>query len=190
MREKNALDYYLKHHDVGAIQSEQDFINSQKYKELLSRFFIPLSQELVDWQKEAYEKNTKYPEGLLHRTASGNYVRSKSEALIDLYLTKNRIPFRYEAALYLRGVVIFPDFTIRHPETGEIFYWEHFGLMDESSYNRNVGSKLQLYISNGIIPNIHLITTYETKGHPLTTEIIERILETYFLPAGKKIVVN
>lgn len=80
----------------------------------------------------------------------------------------------------LDEVVLYPDFTIRHPKTGEIFYWEHFGLMDDSNYCKNVLSKLQIYISNGIIPTIQLITTYETKDHPLNMEQVEKIVKQYF----------
>lgn len=72
-------------------------------------------------------------------------------------------------------------FTIRHPKTGEVFYWEHFGLMDNPTYSKNAYSKLQLYTNHGIIPSIQLITTYETKEHPLTAETIEKIVENYFL---------
>lgn len=42
-------------------------------------------------------------------------------------------------------------------------------------------SKLQLYISHEIIPSIQLITTYETMEHPLSTEVIYKIVEHYFL---------
>lgn len=75
----------------------------------------------------------------------------------------------------------YPDFTLRHPLTGNYFYWEHFGMMDNPAYCRNVSSKLQLYFSHGIIPSINLITTYETKDDPLDVEIVEGIIQHYFL---------
>lgn len=71
-------------------------------------------------------------------------------------------------------------FTIRHPRTGQIYYWEHFGRMDDSVYAKKAGSKLQMYISSGIIPSIQLITTYETLDSPLDMEVIEKILHRYF----------
>lgn len=79
--EKMAIEFYLRHHDQGASQTELSFINSPKYQKLLSKFFKPLSQELCDWSKEPYKKNEKFPENLIHKTYSGNLVRSKS----DLY---------------------------------------------------------------------------------------------------------
>lgn len=77
--------------------------------------------------------------------------------------------------------MLYPDFTIRHPKTGRLFYWEHFGLMNQLTYRKSTCSKLQLYISNGIIPNIQLITTYETQEEPLDPETVEKIVEHYFL---------
>ena len=73
------------------------------------------------------------------------------------------------------------DFTIRHPITGEMVYWEHFGLMDEEEYRNSVYKKLKLYCDNGIIPSINLITTYETKQHPLDANHVEAIIKEYFL---------
>lgn len=179
--EKRAIDFYLRHHSQNPQKSTQLLLDSPEYRELLSPFFKPLSQELLDWMNTPYEHNPKYPEQLIHKTSSGSYVRSKSEVLIDLALRTNKIPFRYECALQLNDTILFPDFTIRHPETGAFFYWEHFGMMDRPSYSQNAFSKLQLYTINGIIPTIQLITTYETKEHPLSPETVEKVIKDYFL---------
>lgn len=179
--EKRALDFYLRHYSPSTQQAERLLTDTPGYNELISQFFLPKSQKLSDWINSPYEHNTKYPEQLIHKTSSGNLVRSKSEAMIDMFLHMNQIPFRYECVLHLGETVIFPDFTIRHPETEEIYYWEHFGKMDDPGYYKNVFSKLQLYTSYGIIPSIKLITTYETKENPLTSEVIEKIIEHYFL---------
>lgn len=98
-----------------------------------------------------------------------------------MLLHVNSIPFRYECELQLGETTLYPDFTLRHPLTGNLFYWEHFGMMDNPAYCRNVSSKLQLYFSHGIIPSINLITTYETKDDPLDVEIVEGIIQHYFL---------
>lgn len=60
-----------------------------------------------------------------------------------------------------------------------MYYWEHFGIMDDSNYANNVALKLNTYISNHIIPTIDLITTYKTKEHPLTIDTINRVIEEY-----------
>lgn len=108
-------------------------------------------------------------------------VRSKSEAFIDMLLHANKIPFRYECALTLGSITYYPDFTIMHPKTGEIFYWEHFGMMDDPAYAGKAFSKLHNYSKHGIIPSINLITTYETQDHPLDLDTVHRLVEQYFL---------
>ena len=181
LQEKKAIDSYLAQSDRNAFQKEQSFINSPQYKELLTPVFTPLSEELYEWANQPYERNEKHSENLVHQAYSGGLVRSKSEALIDMFLFKNKIPFRYECGLQLGEIFLYPDFTIRHPRTGRVYYWEHFGMMDNAKYSNNVCSKLQLYIENGIIPSIQLITTYETKDNPLNPEMIEKIVKHYFL---------
>lgn len=176
--EKKAIDFYLRH--LAPSKAEIMLSDEAAYQELLSPFFKPQSQRLCDWMKSPYDYSTKYPEHKIYKTSSGNLVRSKSEALIDMVLSVNKIPFRYECALQLGENMIYPDFTIKHPQTEVTYYWEHFGKMDDSKYAKNAGEKIQLYISQGIIPSINLITTYETAEMPLDTEKIEKIVEEYF----------
>lgn len=177
--EKRAIEYYLNHHSKEIPKSIQIISESSEYQKLISKFFIPLDQELYQWMQEPYEKNTKYPNQLIHKTPTGEYVRSKSEVFIYSYLHKNRIPFRYENALQLGTITVYPDFTIRHPRTGELFYWENFGMMDKQDYAKHTYAKLDLYQMHGIIPSINLITTYETKEHPLGVDVIEKLIEHF-----------
>lgn len=179
--EKRALDFYLNHHTDYSEEAEHLLTEISGYQELLSPFFKPLSKELSDWMHAPYERNQNFPEHLIHKASSGNLVRSKSEAFIDFFLYTNRIPFRYECKLSLGDTVLYPDFTIRHPATGALYYWEHFGRMDDPSYAKNAYSKLELYTSHGIIPSIQLITTFETAASPLNMEMVEKIIEYYFL---------
>lgn len=180
-QEKKAIDSYLRHHDANPHTSTELLTNHPGYHELLNPYFSSFSQELSDWTLAPYEHNQAYPEHLKVKTSSGIFVRSKSEALIDMVLYKNRIPFRYECALHLDDTTLFPDFTIKHPETGELFYWEHFGKMDEIAYCKNSYQKLYLYSTHGIFPSINLIVTLETLDNPLSSEVIEKLVEHYFL---------
>lgn len=178
-QEKKAIDSYLRLYP--SIKYSEQLLQTPGYADLLSKYFRPISDELNEWMNCDYEKNPSHPEHLIHKTLAGHFVRSKSEAMIDSLLYTNKIPFRYEDALTIDHVSVFPDFTIRHPKTGKVYYWEHFGLMDDTAYSKRAASKLQLYISHGIIPSIHLITTYETQQNPLTAETIQKIIQHYFI---------
>lgn len=181
LQEQKATELYLEHYVQNVKQPNQLLDAMSKYAELFPPYFSSMSQDLLSWSTSPYKRNTNYPDQLIHKSASGNLVRSKSESLIDMFLYINKIPFRYECALLLGDTTVFPDFTIRHPLTNKLFYWEHFGLMDNPSYSKNMHSKLQLYTSHGIIPSIQLITTYETKEHPLSSELVEELIKYYFL---------
>lgn len=179
LQKQTAISTYLQ--QCESENKSEELLNMPEYSELLSPFWIPESKELEEWQSAPYMKNPIFPEQLVHRTSSGIFVRSKSEAIIVMLLHMYKIPFRYECELKLGEVIVFPDFTIRHPKTGQYFYWEHFGMMDNASYSTKMLSKLQHYISNGIIPSIQLITTYETKEQPLDSGIVEMLIKHYFL---------
>lgn len=181
LQQKSALDKYLKQLSMSSPKALELLKDTSPYQELLSPYFQPLSQELNNWANAPFECNTRFPEQLIHKSGSGHIVRSKSEVLIDMALFTNKIPYRYECALHLDEITLYPDFTIRHPQTGATYYWEHFGLMDDSSYCKNTISKLQLYTSHGIIPTIQLITTYETKANPLNPDTIDNIIKNTFL---------
>lgn len=181
LNEKEAIQLYLNKHQKGTGKAEKLLIEESEYKNLLSSHFKSLSEELSIWMNSPYEQSKKYPEGLVYKGMSGNMLRSKSEVIIDMHLCMNKIPYRYEAALNLNGIVIYPDFTIRHPKTGKTYYWEHFGMADNIQYARNAGNKLQLYMENRIVPSIQLITTFETKDHPLDSKTVEQIIQQRFL---------
>ena len=74
----------------------------------------------------------------------------------------------------------YPDFTIKHPRTGKIYYWEHFGMMDDEEYIKKACSKLQVYALNGIVPSVNLIMTFETSENPLGAEEVMELIEKYF----------
>ena len=108
-------------------------------------------------------------------------MRSKSEAIIATMLHVNRIPFHYEEALHLGKRVIYPDFTIRHPVTGQVHYWEHFGMMANENYAQAAFQKMQLYNINGIMLSDTLLATYESEEAPLKSNIVENMIQQYFL---------
>lgn len=179
-QEISAIDFYLRHHNSVGRKAEQLLTGNAAYAELLTPYFKPISQTLHEWMNSPYEHNVLHPEKLVYRTSAGVCVRSKSEALIVMILYLKKIPFRYEGILQLGDISYYPDFTIKHPETGAIYYWEHFGMMDKPEYARSAFSKMQIYANHGIIPGINFITTFETREYPLELEMLDRIVDYYF----------
>lgn len=178
-QEEKRIDIYLKQYSLDEFSSYHVEEHPELQK-LLSGVYVPLKQELDEWVNASYTNNPKEPQKLIHKTIPGILVRSKSEALIINALFGHKIPFRYECLLQIQNVSIYPDFTIRHPVTGEVYYWEHFGMMDNENYAHNVYSKLQLYQSVGIIPSMQLLTTFETRQNPLDYEYVELLIQYYF----------
>lgn len=179
-QEMKAVDSYLKQYPQEDL-SEQFLMENPEIQELLSPMYKPLRKDLAEWMNAPYKKSKHEAENLIHPTSAGFYVRSKSEEMIAECLLKHKIPFRYECELIIGKEVYYPDFTIRHPKTGELFYWEHFGLMDDPKYRRKNYLKLQRYGNYGIIPTVNLITTFETGNHPLSISEVEKVIQEYFL---------
>lgn len=179
LAEQKILKHYLDHHVPAHV--EQTFLSNPVFHELLAPQFKPLFQELEEWANAPYPTNPFPNKFSTFTSPSGHRVRSKSELLIDMTLSANKIPFRHECALQLGDDVIYPDFTIRHPKTGEYFFYEHFGMADDPKYSHKIGERIQRYISNGIIPGINLIISFETKNHPLDPLWIEETIHKYFL---------
>lgn len=111
-------------------------------------------------------------EGLIHRTARGELVRSKSEVIIANLLHALGITYAYEQPFSgSDGSVRYPDFTIEDAESGRRIFLEHLGLMSEPAYRRRWSAKLDWYRSQGILPEGEgdgdagiLVTTTEEKG--------------------------
>lgn len=179
--EVESIRMYLEHQQRKHLTAEQIINKNQEYTRLISPYFQPFPKKQQDWLEETFQINDNHPENLRFNTKLGFKVRSKSELFIVMQLHEHKIPFRYECALCVNGNTFYPDFTIMHPSTGRIYYWEHFGLMDNPEYSHTAFKKLEEYAYNGIFPSVNLITSYETKKHPLATDEIDAIIRHYFL---------
>ena len=117
------------------------------------------------------------------KTARGDFVRSKSEALIANALFARELVYLYEKPLYLdtKRYAFFPDFTILRLSDMKEIYWEHFGMMDDSDYLNSALKKISDYISNGIIPGRDLICTFECSRKPLSSEDVEMLIKAILL---------
>lgn len=145
--------------------------NIQKKLKKVEKCFKALQLDYAQANKEAAkvqkqddnEKKAFYPEGLRHLTLRGEYVRSKSEALLANLFFYYGIPYEYEKAVTLNGHVIHPDFTILLPD-GTYLFWEHLGMLSDPNYAKKWAIKHQTYMECGIAEGNGLIITRDQDG--------------------------
>ncbi len=121
-------------------------------------------------------------DGLIHRTARNELVRSKSEVIIANLLNSLGVTYAYEQALPDKdGSIRYPDFTIEDAESGQRVFIEHLGMMAEPAYRRRWEKKLKWYSAQDILPfgdgggeGGALVTTTEERG--IDSAAIERDL--------------
>ncbi|SEA20689.1 AAA family ATPase [Microbulbifer marinus] len=113
-----------------------------------------------------------YEAGKLHESLTGDMVRSKSEVIIANILHERKIPFWYEKPLVAPdGTMYLPDFTIQFG--GETYFWEHLGMLSNSSYKEHWEEKQRWYDAN--FPGQLLITEERPDLSKAVTDIIEKL---------------
>lgn len=125
--------------------------------------------------------NDKYYEAnLIHKTMRGEMVRSKSEVIIANRLYDNHVDYEYEKELRLDGILKIPDFTIDDPESGELIYWEHCGMMSDPKYREKWEAKKIFYERHGIVEGENLIVTYDDENGGVDSQVIQKYIDQYF----------
>jgi hypothetical protein len=177
-KQLQATNAYLRYYPQ---KSPDDLFRfSEEFRRLLQPM-IPIRQDYKEWMEYKYERSTEHPERLIFPTMKGEKVRSKSEAMIADELYRRGIPYRYECRVDIGGHTIYPDFSIMDAASGQLILWEHFGMMDDPKYVSKYLWKIRNYVLNGYIPQINLITTYETEARPLTLSGVVKVIEQFFL---------
>ncbi len=132
-------------------------------------------------EPEIVSVSDKYFEGgLIHKTAKGELVRSKSEVIIADRLQANQIEYEYEKILEINGIIKLPDFTITDEASGEKYYWEHCGRTNDKSYMKKWEAKKEFYRQNGIIEGENLIVTYDDENGGISSQRIQEIIDKIF----------
>lgn len=144
------------------------------YLELFPKFNNPLD-DVAPNIRPVHKENLKVP------TRAGYMVRSKSEAIIVSLLMDAEIEFYYERPISLAGNWFVPDFTCINRTNKKIYYYEHFGMVDNDEYNKNMYKKLKTYNDNGIYQDINLICTYETSETPLDMIYVQNQIKRFLL---------
>lgn len=116
-----------------------------------------------------------YASHLIHRTANDVLVRSKSEVIVADTLTRLGISYEYEKKLLNKKDnpkdFRLPDFTVSYE--GDIFFWEHLGMLSVPSYREQWNRKKEWYEKNGYLPQV--ITSEDGPDGSINSTSIERI---------------
>ena len=100
-------------------------------------------------------------------------------------LAEAGVPYRYEELIGLHeefGVHLYPDFTVLNKRTRKIYYWEHFGRMDDPEYvDNSFMPKINDYYNFEFLPGEKLLMTFESKAHPFDTTQVKRLIETFLI---------
>lgn len=126
-------------------------------------------------------------EGLVHRAADGQVMRSKSELLIYSALLAAGQQPEYEKPLVFGKATRYPDFTIEDDISGKKIYWEHLGMLDREDYRKQWEKKLKWYMDNGILPHEKgggpsgtLVTSTESAETGLDMKMISDMIRKIF----------
>ena len=146
-------------------------------QKLIRPFEEPMADRIRRW--ESVKPDVKPPKegSYIISTKRGEYVRSKAEYNIANALFANNIPYKYEPSYMSKdGTYSRPDFQVMNSTTGEILYWEHFGMLDKPHYVNDMIDKLGGYEESELYPGKGLIVTFDDGSHPLTKEHIMQII--------------
>lgn len=125
-------------------------------------------------------KNKFYESRLIHKTARGELVRSKSEVIIADALFDFHINYEYEKELDLGDDGIkSPDFTIEDAESGVTYYWEHCGMLSDDGYRRRWEAKCAVYKKHNIVEGENLIVSEDKPDGSIDSKEIRKLIEKY-----------
>jgi len=121
-----------------------------------------------------------YPEKLIHRTLTGEMVRSKSEVVVGNVLTKLGIDYKYEEPLEVAPHDFrLPDFTISFK--GKTWYWEHLGMLNLESYKKEWERKKTWYEKHKLVDKV--ITSQDGPDGSIDSLEIEKTAKERILAA-------
>lgn len=182
---KKYLQEYLKRleHNVYYLKKlKLQDLSLEQIKNSLSATYREEPLEMFFAENEVWEggssMNPKNRENLTISTSHGILVRSKSEQIIGNALEARGVPYSYETELHLGNRIFYPDFAAKRLTDGELCYWEHWGMMENPAYVRNMQEKIKIYREHGIVPWKNLICTYEEDTRD--SRRIDRLVELMF----------
>ncbi len=170
---------YLSHSDVTRIYESM----CEERKKLVTPIEKTDDVFVAEWKNQRYESMAFANDFAVFTTKNNERVRSKSEILIANTLYDYGIPYKYECPIYDEFGQIWshPDFSALNVRERKEFKWEHFGMMDDTSYAEKAVRKITKYTSQGYYQGKNILYTFETSQTPLSTLGIERVIKEYLL---------
>lgn len=132
-----------------------------------------------NWGSQHYRKSTAYPEGLVHRTLKGEFVRSKSEVIIANSLFIRDVEYRYEGLIELGDHVIAPDFQILVKSENKVKILEHFGMLGDADYMDRTMWKIRTYLEHGYRPWKDILFTFEDQYGNIDAGVIDKLISAF-----------
>ncbi len=129
-----------------------------------------------------YKGMTKKDSSHTHKTLKGDYVRSKSEAMIADRFFHFGIPYVYEQASFFdeeRAAVLHPDFLILNKRKRREYFWEHCGRIDDPKYANDTLHRLKVFSGQGYLLGKNLIFTYETNESHIDMEYVDQLINEF-----------
>lgn len=171
------IQSYLEELDEQTLQSlEQYGLEKKEYKHAHLDYFVHILENCEN-SKELHQEIgrhlgvPKFMLGRIYSTTKGDLVRSKSEVIIANLLHQHGINYEYEEELFYEGDKrLSPDFTVTI--NGQVFYWEHLGMIGVSDYDSRWLEKQLIY--EKYFPN-QLVVTYE---NPTLTKSTETLIKS------------
>lgn len=157
------------------------------YRDPQLNYGVSDKEKALNWKRrmESIKAATPVyrPEELKVKTDDGNYVRSKSEAMIYNHLLALGITFIYEMPVGVNGHTYLADFVL----LSEIDYKttviiEHQGMMDNPNYRNRFTDKLYGYLRAGYKPGINIFFTFDALDGGFDKTPIEDILRINIRP--------
>lgn len=138
-------------------------------------------QSHAEWGQAEFAQSTHKAEDRTVITSRGERMRSRGEALIAERLYAYGIPFRYEQELILPDDrLAVPDFTFEGA-SGDEFYLEFCGMMDDPNYVARHCRKMAAYQNAGIVPWKNVIYLYAF-GSEMNLQHIDHVIEDQIIP--------
>ena len=178
--EVRSIDQILKQDTFGQAEEVYTKLPSAR-KALVTPLLMDDAEYAKRWQAEIFEPNPYEPENRRYATKRGEYVRSKTEAMIaDSYYDMG-IPYKCDYPVQVGpNRYRYMDFVLLDVKHRKEIYHEHFGLLDDPQYLMDNLHKLSEYKNIGIFVGKNLILTHDLKDSPLDMNLFRKCIAEIF----------